>query len=262
MRLVVTTWNLQGSKGVDVEAVAAHVRDQGTDLLLLQEVQRRQARLLAGVLQARSQSWAFKHWPVRIPAEGMAVLGLTVPARARARGLTRRFRWWSWRRRIVQVARIRLAHGRATPGERGRDAQLTVANVHLTPHGARTTRAGELATVARLVGDGGPLMVAGDVNDLPGSPVAVELAGAGLRDAWATAHPDPGGAGGAAAAAGGATNWSGVRRDGPPSQRIDHVWVSPDVEVVAAHVPAYGEAGFARFPPLSDHLPLTVTLDI
>lgn len=260
MRLVVTTWNLQGSKGVDAEAVAAHVREQGSDLLLLQEVQRRQARRLARILDARSVSWAFKHWPVKIPAEGMAVVGLRVPARARATAVTQRFRWWNWRRRIVQLAHVPLD----PDAEQG--GRLTVVNVHLSPHGAATARENELATIGRLLdGDGGeagdgdeggagPTMVAGDFNDLPDSSVAVQLKGAGLRDAWADAHPD--------GVDRGATNWSGVPRRGPPSQRIDYVWVSAGVEVVDAQVPAHGDVGFERYPVLSDHLPLTVTLDV
>jgi endonuclease/exonuclease/phosphatase family metal-dependent hydrolase len=169
-------------------------------------------------------------------------------------------------------------------------------NVHLSPHSARATRAHELRTVGRLLGSGGPAIVAGDLNDLPDSPLAAQLRGVGLRDAWSVAHPEPEVPGGAGVAApgvpdgsdrparpeaaavpgvagpggaprpgrsvGGATNWSGVGRAGPPNQRIDHVWLSPGIEVVAGHVPAYGDAGFERYPPLSDHLPLTVTLEV
>jgi endonuclease/exonuclease/phosphatase family metal-dependent hydrolase len=256
VRLVVTTWNLQGSKGVDVGTVVSHVRAQGSDVLLLQEVQRGQARRLARALGARSRSWGFKHWPLKIPAEGMAVVGVSFPLRARARGITRRLRWWSWRRRIVQVAQVRLG-GRRSPS--GAGGQLAVVNVHLSPHEVVTTRGDEVASAHRLISDGDgevatPAILAGDFNDLPDSTVCAQLTGHELRDAWLVARPagtDPG-----------FTNWYGVARRKPANRRIDYVWVSSDVTVVAAHVPTPDDPDWLRYGKLSDHLPLTVTLEV
>ena len=50
----VLTWNVQGSDGLDVDAVAQHIRGQSLDVVALQEVQRRQAaRLASGAGDAR-----------------------------------------------------------------------------------------------------------------------------------------------------------------------------------------------------------------
>jgi endonuclease/exonuclease/phosphatase family metal-dependent hydrolase len=260
VRLVVTTWNLQGSEGVDVDAVAAHVQARGSDLLLLQEVQRRQARRLLRALGARSLSWAFKHWSIRIPAEGMAVIGLTMPLRARTVALTQRFRWWTWRRRVAQVVALRLD---------GTGGRLALANLHLSPHAdAATIRERELALVLRLVvrlrpagegrrrradqGDDLPAVVAGDLNMGPATAGRL-FAGHGMGDAWLLTHPE---------GSAGATMWAGVPRHGPANRRIDQVWLSSDISAVAAHVPVPGDEGWEVFGRLSDHLPLTVTLDV
>jgi len=242
VQLTVTTWNLQGSKGVDAEFVARHVREQGTDVLLLQEVQRQQARRIARALGARSYRWALKHWPVRIPAEGMAVLGVTQPvAGVRSRAVTRRWAWWSWRRRLVQVGHV---------------GDLSVVNVHLTPHGptSEADRAAEVRWLLRRVEDAEPVIVGGDFNADPSDGVLVNLTGAGLGDAWLAARPDD--------ADGGLTNWSG-RRNRPPMRRIDYLWVSAGVDVEDVDLPSYADdPAFAPYPALSDHLPLTARLTV
>ncbi|HEY8543680.1 MAG TPA: endonuclease/exonuclease/phosphatase family protein [Acidimicrobiales bacterium] len=242
MRLTVTTWNLQGSKGVDPEVVARHCRERRTDVLLLQEVQRQQARQIAGALGAQSCRWSLKHWPVRVRAEGMAILGLTRPVTGvRSRAVTRRWFLWNWRRRIVQIGQV---------------GDLTVANLHLTPHGPTSTadRAREVAWLLGRLGDQGPVAAGGDYNAQPDDDIFRALRAAGLRDAWLTARPDD--------PDGGRTNWSG-RRNRPPMRRIDYLWVTEDVDVVDVEVPTYADdATFAPYPALSDHLPLTTTLEV
>ena len=242
MRLAVTTWNLQGSKGVDPEVVARLCRERRTDVLLLQEVQRRQARQIAGALGAQSWKWSLKHWPVRIRAEGMAVYGVTRPVTdVRARAVTRRWYLWNWRRRIFQM---------------GRAGDLTVVNLHLTPHGptSEADRAAEVAWLLRRLREAGPVVVGGDFNADPADAVLGELAAAGLRDAWLTARADD--------PDGGRTNWSG-RRNRPPMRRIDYLWASPELAVTEVDVPAYSEGPeFAPYPALSDHLPFTAVLEV
>lgn len=242
MRLVVTTWNLEGRAGVDVDAVAALLREQGSDVVLLQEVQSAQARRLARALSARTLDWQFKHRPPLARPEGMAVLGVTRPIDStRARALTMRWRRWSWRRRIVQFASV---------------GDLTLVHVHLSPHGDQGARARELGTILDHMADGGtaPFAVAGDFNALPGSDLVDELTAASLRDAWLVA--DGGRVGG------GETNWSSPGRSGPPDQRLDYVWVSAGLEVRRAQLPSAGAGdGFEPLAALSDHLPLTVELE-
>jgi endonuclease/exonuclease/phosphatase family metal-dependent hydrolase len=237
--LVVTTWNLQGSKGVDADAVAAHVRAQGTDLLLLQEVQWAQSRRIAAALDARSRDWAFKHAGLGTWPEGMAVIGVTRRIRATSTALTRRGAVWSWRRRIMQLVPVR--------------ADLVVVNVHLTPHGGSLEdreRRRELQTVVAHLPGGATAVVVGDFNAAPGSPVFEPLADAGLTDTWPAAGGD------------GFTNWARAPRSGPANRRLDHVWASSSVAVVGARVPVVADDGYDRFGTLSDHLPLTTTLDV
>ncbi|MGH9212923.1 MAG: endonuclease/exonuclease/phosphatase family protein [Acidimicrobiales bacterium] len=241
MRLVVTTWNLQGYAGVDHEAVAGHLRGAASDVVFLQEVQRQQARRLARALSARTLAWRFKHRTLPHPAEGMAIVGVTRPVEsAGAIALTARWRPWSWRRRIFQLAEL---------------GDLTLANVHLTPHGDAAARAREVAKILHRLpkGDEGRL-VAGDFNALPDATLLVELAAADLRDAWTGAPVVDDEVG--------PTNWSSSRRAGPPDQRLDYVWVSPEVSVTGVRVPRFGDSGFEGYPLLSDHLPLTVDLEI
>lgn len=249
MSLRVVTWNLKGSARPDLRAVAAHLRDVGADIVAVQEIQRRQARRLAGLLDARSVRWSFKHFPLRTWPEGMAVVGITVPVTVRAHALSSRWRLWSWRRRIFQAA--------AVPG-RGEDGPATLCNVHFSTGDMGARRAVELAEVVAVIDAAGlPGILVGDTNDDPDSALFRRMAEAGLRDAWLVAHPG-------SVEPDGATNWRGWRpgTKKPPTRRIDVVAAGDGVSVEDATVPRFGEPGFEVFPSLSDHLPLSATLGI
>jgi endonuclease/exonuclease/phosphatase family metal-dependent hydrolase len=241
VRLRLVTWNLKGSGGVDVGAVAGHLREAEADVVVLQEVQRRQARDLARAVGAASHRWVFKHLPIGTWPEGMAIVGVTRPVAVRSHALTYRWRPWSWRRRVALVGAL--------------DGGGTVIDLHLSPHEAGDLRHGEidqvLATVAERTG---PVVVAGDLNEGPDGPIHPRLAAAGLRDAWSAAGGD----------GDGPTNWHDWRPGlaGPPTQRIDFVYVSGDVTVVDVALPRPDDPGFGPFRHLSDHLPVTATLDL
>jgi endonuclease/exonuclease/phosphatase family metal-dependent hydrolase len=139
MAFTILTWNLQGSQGVDVAAVAGAVReltrDRDPDVVALQEVQWHQARALGTVLGMHHR-WVFKHWPVRTWPEGLAVLSrerLVATRRVPLQGAP----FWSWRRRVALLALVA-----------GPDGQVGVADVHFSPHDAPALRRGE---AARLV---------------------------------------------------------------------------------------------------------------
>ena len=214
------------------------MREVGTDVLLLQEVQRGQARRIAKALGARSAHWGLKHWPVRVWAEGMAVLGLTVPVAVRSYPVTRRWEFWSWRRRLIQIGHI---------------DGVTLVNVHLTPHGptSEADRAREVGWLLDHVDRAATVVAAGDFNAQPRDVLFDRLTAVGLRDAWAATYPDD--------LTGGLTNWSG-RRNRPPMRRLDYLWVSSGVDVDDVLVPAFGADSFDRYPALSDHLPVTAEL--
>jgi endonuclease/exonuclease/phosphatase family metal-dependent hydrolase len=46
----------------------------------------------------------------------------------------------------------------------------------------------------------------------------------------------------------------------PPSQRLDYVLVTEELEPVAVSVPHHGDGDFAPFASISDHLPITATI--
>jgi endonuclease/exonuclease/phosphatase family metal-dependent hydrolase len=238
VQLRLVTWNLKGSDGLDVAAVAGHIRAAGADVVALQEVQRRQARDLARALGARSLRWAYKHQPFDTWPEGMAIVGVSRPVTVQVRALTYRWRPWSWRRRIALVGTL--------------DGGLTLVNLHLSPRGAHLREA-EIGEVLEMVAAApGPVIVAGDLNERPDGPMHDRLAAAGLRDAW------PPGAGD------GATNWARweVGTAAPPDQRIDYVYVSAGVEVTAIAVPASAGTGLSGFSQLSDHVPVSAVLSV
>lgn len=237
----ILTWNLQGRERPDLDEVARVIAAARADVVALQEVQRRQARALARRL-GWTVAWRFKHWSVVVRPEGLALLA-PGPLEGIARThLAHRLRFWTWRRRIALRATIDGADGRVTvvgthlgagvgDGERSRQAQLTIGAL-------------------RGAGPGGGGCVVGDLNTHPGSSVLATYRKVGLRDAWDEARPgEPG-----------PTNWAPGPRDVPPTQRLDYVLVTEDLEVVAADLPSSGDPGFDRYGPLSDHLPLTVTV--
>jgi endonuclease/exonuclease/phosphatase family metal-dependent hydrolase len=243
--LTLLSWNLKGSKGVDVRAVVDHIEAMAADVVVLQEVQRRQARAIARSLGAVSQQWGFKHWPIRTWPEGMAVIGMTRPAPARTYAITHPWVLWSSRRRILQVAPVRLDADGGTV--------ITLVNVHLSSGDAAAIRAVEAGAVIRRVAERRrPAVVAGDFNDPPWTDLHARLREAGLRDVWTILRPDDPGP----------TNWRGwvAGTPRPPTRRIDYVLISDGLDPVAVWVPRYGDPGFAPFASISDHLPVTASV--
>jgi endonuclease/exonuclease/phosphatase family metal-dependent hydrolase len=235
------TWNLQGRERPDLAVVAAEIADGLVDVVALQEVQRGQARWLARRL-GWSLIWRVKHWPVVVPAEGLALLSpepLTAPATVH---LAHPLRFWSSRRRIAVRATVPTA-----------DGPLAVVVTHLGAGVGDVERARQARLVAGLLGAGDVPVevgcVVGDLNTRPGSEVLDAFAEHGLRDAWEDVHPGEAGP----------TNWS-RRRDRPPGNRLDYALVGDGLDVVGVEVPAAGDPGFERYGALSDHLPVTVTV--
>ncbi|WP_436796360.1 endonuclease/exonuclease/phosphatase family protein [Actinospongicola halichondriae] len=246
MRLV--TWNLQGSARPDLAAVASTIAASGASVVLVQEIQRRQAKRLARLL-GWSVTWRFKHWSIAVPPEGLAILSPEPQRDVRRVVLALPWSFWSWRRRIavsatipgsptVRVVNTHLGAG-VDDAERARQAELTI---EMTGVATGTDPASDVS---------GPAVVAGDLNTKPGSVVLRVYEDAGLVDAWMAARGD----------APGATNWSPGPRVEPPTKRLDYVFATPDLSVLDATVPS-AEDAVERFGPISDHLPLTVSFDV
>lgn len=230
--ITVVTWNLQGRERPDLVEVAAVLSEYEPDVVLLQEVQRRQARRLAQRL-GWYRVWSVKHWPVVIPAEGLAILTPHPLAEVERRVLAMPWSFWSSRRRIAVAATI---------GGGG----LRVVNTHLGSGVGDAERARQARETVSM-GDSGPTLVGGDLNTDPGSPVIRVFQDAGFVDAWSAVSDEPG-----------FTNWHAGPRDAPPVQRLDYVLVAGDLSVGGASIPD-DVAAVERFGPISDHLPLRVS---
>jgi len=246
----VLSWNLQGSAGLDADAVAAVVGRAAPDLFLAQEVQRGQSRRLASACRFRSCRWAFKHWPIVHRAEGIAVLSPHRLSAATAFVLHHSFPW-SWRRRVAIEATVLIE---ARP--------VRVINAHLSPHDAPDRRREEIDRVIERRGVVAPI-VGGDLNDRPCGPARTRLAEAGWTDAWAAVHlgtetPEPAG-GDDAPPDPGATNWTAGDRVGrPPTQRIDAVFVPDGWTVRSCEVVTDPRPLLAA---MSDHLPVVADVE-
>jgi endonuclease/exonuclease/phosphatase family metal-dependent hydrolase len=222
----VLTWNVHGSAGPDVDALAAAIRTEKPDVVVAQEIRKRQAVHLARLLAMR-YSWSLKHEPYTTAmwwrSEGMAIM---TPHLLDAVGHTEvsdRQPMRSWRRRIAQWGLV----GRSDR------SLLMIYNLHLSPHDHADSRRAEAVRVSELVariGDDPPAVVAGDFNDA-GDPSIIELL-PGIEHTTAP-FSSPSDA---------------------PTQSLDHVLLPVHARDVTVSAPSGGPAWAA----ISDHLPVTV----
>jgi endonuclease/exonuclease/phosphatase family metal-dependent hydrolase len=222
----VLTWNVHGSAQPDVGALAAAIRAESPDVVVLQEIRKRQATALATTLRLR-YSWSLKHRPYTIAmwwrAEGMAIM---TPHLLDAVGHTEvsdEEPMRSWRRRIAQWGLV---------GRPDR-SMVMIYNLHLSPHDDADSRRDEAARVHALVatiGDDPPAVVAGDFNDAD-DPTIIDLLPGVEHVAPAMSNPAD-----------------------APTQSLDHVLLPADAHGVSVSVPGGGPAWAA----ISDHLPVTV----
>jgi endonuclease/exonuclease/phosphatase family metal-dependent hydrolase len=228
----ITTWNLQGSHGLDRRFVVEHIRRERPDVFVVQEIMRRQARSLAEDL-AMEHVWARKHTPVPGRSEGMAILTPHAIGSWDSAVLTAAPQW-SWRRRILLRAQI----------IRGTD-RVGVLNVHLSPHDAGELREREFARIEAELGGGpdrpGIDLIVGDFNDDPSVAAASFDPSLGAHDIGADAS---------------ATCWSPGDRTGRlPGYRVDGAIGLGRFVGVRASTPS---TDLDRWAKVSDHLPVTV----
>ncbi len=231
----ITTWNLQGREPTDTAALVRVLGELGTDVAVLQEVQRRQARRIADGLGA-AHRWAFKHWTVRYPAEGLAVVSRLPVHHAHRWRISARKPLWSFRRRVALAVDVDIA-----------GVVITVVDVHLGSDAGAAERRQQVDAVLEHVDASTPTIVAGDFNVIAPDPVLDDFAAAGLHDLYAECGP---------------TNWDGRDRTKPPTQRLDYVVGTSSLHAVAKQTPDYRDDGFEHYPKLSDHLPVTVTVQV
>ena len=225
-RWCVLTWNVHGSKGPDIEAVAAAIRAESPDIVVLQEVRKGQAQALGAALVMR-YSWALKHSPytkaMAWRSEGMAIMTPHLLDAAGHSEISAEQPVRSWRRRIAQWALI----GRADR------SMVMIYNVHLSPHEDADSRRSEAARVNEIVaaiGDDPPAIVAGDFNDADDPTIIDALPG--------TEHVVP----------------SNSNPSDQPTQLLDHVLLPANAIDVTVNTPTGG----TDWAAISDHLPVTV----
>jgi len=223
------TWNIHGSHLPNLEQLAEVVEGYGPDVLLLQEVQRRQARRLATRL-GWQVTWARKHHPysplVWWRTEGIAVL-TTLPVSHIVRSpVSLGASTWTFRHRVMLAVTV----------TRGASA-LRVYNTHLgTTTDERIAQARRLAEI--IANEDAPLrVVGGDLNAHRHDILEV------VREFHAVGLHDVGG-----------DSTSPVEA---PCHRLDMVLVPDDSTVVDQHVPEGGEE-WAR---ISDHLPVLMEFE-
>jgi endonuclease/exonuclease/phosphatase family metal-dependent hydrolase len=231
--LRVMTYNARGLRA-GVRTVARAVRAAEPEILLLQESG---GRLALGRL-ARSIGMQLANDPFSFPRRRVknAVLCRS-PWELGTQGF----------RRFSSSARF-YPRGVITAEVRSGPVALRCASVHLGLRPAERIRhARELDELLRSDrrGVAEDVVVGGDFNELPDGRAIAFLAGR-LADAWA------------AAGAGGGAEGPGVTFPAQdPTARIDYVFVSGELEIRAARVPA--DAGTAS---ASDHLPVVVDLAV
>ena len=231
----ITTWNLQGSRGLDRAFVCAHINTIRPDVFAVQEVTRRQARALSVTL-GMTHVWVRKHTPFPGMAEGMAILTAYPIASSSTEVLTPAPPW-SWRRRVFIRAQINR-----------NEHHLGVLNVHLSPHDgdeARRTELERVAAVAALDSSGsvqGPVdVVVGDFNDDVSFATAALLTSGPALDVGAGGPP---------------TCWTpGIRAGRPPTHRMDGGIAIGAVVGVRASTPT---VDLDRWAQVSDHLPVPI----
>lgn len=231
--ITVVTWNVQGSKRPDPAAIADALAGFEPDVVLLQEIQRHQLRVV-GAATGWSAVWRFKHWGVRIPPEGLGLLVRGSVDGVRRQILAHPYGWWNWRRRIAVHATVTV-DGRS----------VGVVDTHL---GAGVPAAERVRQIGALLdASGRACLIAGDLNAEPESAELRAFRDAGWWDAERRLRPDlprP------------STNWAAGPRVAPPTQRLDYVLVRDDTPVVDAFVPDDWE----WWAVLSDHVPVVARL--
>jgi len=223
----VLTWNILGSHRPNLDVLAEVIIGYSPDVIALQEIRRRQARVLARRLDWRFV-WTRKHYPysplVWWRAEGLAIATPFHIGEAVTGSISPGVSTWHFHHRVAMAVTVT------------RDGEaLRLANTHLASHDA-DARIAQAARVVSMVGDRRPAVVAGDFN----SADEVEV----IREFRTLDLVDPGGDDSSPSIA--------------PRQRIDYVLVPETATVTSRLTPIGGEP----WHQLSDHLPVLVEFSV
>jgi endonuclease/exonuclease/phosphatase family metal-dependent hydrolase len=240
--VTVLVYNIHAGKDAagrdNLPRVAELVRTTGADLVLLQEVDRNTQR--SGPTDQPAELSRLTGYPV--------AFGRTIGFQGGDYGIALLSRWPIQRSTLVPLV-VAAPPGGTTEGREQRGVllaevaapggSLAVLDTHLDHTGDDVWRvqeiAGVLRTAATMAGSGMPILLRGDLNARPESPIHRDLRAAGFRDAWEEC-----GSGDAMTFPAGA-----------PDRRIAYLYLSGGVRCVEARVLA---------SDASDHRPLLVRL--
>jgi endonuclease/exonuclease/phosphatase family metal-dependent hydrolase len=225
--VTVMTWNVHGTARPNLQGIAGWIKLSGASVVLLQEVQHRQANQLAEILGWTSE-WSMKHAPVVKPAEGLAILSPHPIVLAAAPILSVKAQRTSFRRRIAQIATVQMPR-----------AAFQVCNVHLAS-GKSDERPGQVMRLMDYLA--GVEVLAGDFNDGPHSDTIANLLPMGFRRTES-----------------GTTAWSTRDGNNLPSLTIDHLLVRGIWKTQGAR--EFLPSEVKELHGLSDHLPVIAQLD-
>jgi endonuclease/exonuclease/phosphatase family metal-dependent hydrolase len=221
------TWNLHGSARPNIVEISNWIKLSGASLVLLQEVQQRQARKLAELLGWPSLKWTVKHAPVVRSPEGLAILSSYPITAFFSAVLSERALPTNYRRRIAQVASIQLPR-----------SLLMVCNVHLASESA-DERVGQVVRLEQHLT--GVELLGGDFNDGPSSDTLFQIRSEGFQRSES-----------------GPTCWSQRDGIGPPSLTLDHVLARGTYALGPAH--SFLPSEVLEFRRVSDHVPVVADL--
>jgi endonuclease/exonuclease/phosphatase family metal-dependent hydrolase len=237
MTITALTWNIRGISRPDLSDLAQIIESHNADIAVIQEIQHWQARRLAKALHMQWY-WSFKHAPLgplfRFLGEGLAILSKHPITDMQTTNLTPSIGHFSYKRRVAQYARI--AH-----------LDLGVTNIHLASHrdaNARLEQA-EMLLDQPEVAQSRRMLLAGDFNASDEPMLYARFALAGYVDVaeHAVNH--------------GKTKPGSTSPAGNAHQRIDRVFASPDIHVLACTTPQDGPDWAKR----SDHLPVIAVIE-
>lgn len=237
--VTVLVYNIHAGKDAggrdNLPRVAELVRTTGADLVLLQEVDRNTQRSGPAdqpAVLARLTGYS-------------AAFGRTIQFQGGEYGIALLSRWAVRRDTLIPLA-VAAPPGGTTEGREQRGVLLAelaapggsiaVLNTHLDHTADDAWRVQEIAGVLRAaatVGPGMPVLLGGDLNARPESPVHQQLRAAGFRDAWAEC-----GSGDAMTFPAGA-----------PDRRIDYLYLAGETRCLESRVLA---------SDASDHRPLLI----
>ena len=217
------TYNIHGLRD-DVDAVSEVIRACAPDIVCIQEAPR--------FLRWRSKRAAIARKAGLVVATADRTGGLMLMTSLRVQVLATSFRLLPKSPRLHQRAVCQAVF-------RVSDVDWTVADLHLSLDADERVAHLEPLWSALPAEPPGPLVVAGDVNELPSGPVWAALADRYV-DAWASAGSGDG-------------HTYSART---PHKRIDGIFVSPDVEVLSCR----SVDDVAGLTDASDHLPVLAEL--